>query len=181
MTFSGVLANQSDCASSVRSGEPRNPTSSWNARSLSDPRTRRFTVFPMAQLCMAPRSAIASSGGTPTAERITPKASLSRWARDRPSRAGTTTGSKLRSLTASTTWIRPTRIRLTYQSPRTVSVGVGSGSGVALSLSSSFWVQRRTNTAAWHVGASTKYRGWQTSPCDGRAVLHVLNHRMPGD
>ena len=71
-------------------------------------------------------------------------------------RAGTTTGNKLRSLTASTTWIRPMRIRLAYQSPRTVSGGADSGSGFELSRSRSFWVQRRTNTvqrqrAKWQV------------------------------
>ena len=163
MTLRGVLASQSDCASSVRSGNSRNPTSSPNARSLSDPRTRRLAVFPTAQRCIAPRSALTSSAGTPMALSVSSKASPSRWTRKRPSFAGTTTGSKLRSLTQSATWTLPTRTRLAYQSPRTVSACAGSGSNLAWSLSSSFWVHRRTNTAAgvvWEtasIGAGQRY------------------------
>lgn len=109
------------------------------------------------------------------------KASPSRWTRERPSFAGTTTGNKLRSLTASTSWTLPTRTRWAYQSPRTVSDCAGSGSNLALSLSSSFWVHRRTNKAAGRDEVDAEYRGWPTLAPGGEAVVQVPKHRMAAD
>ena len=137
----GVSARRSE--TSRRDPAPRYE-SSIRTKSFIEPRICRLSVFPITASTIAARSDSTAAPPMPSPTSICPTASRRCGTSKFPSRAGTRTGSSVRSLTQRTSCGRVKR-RCAYQSPSFVEGGVDGASSVAPSRFRSFALHRRVN------------------------------------